>query len=436
MSIVEQYISKKKELPQILELVQSHDEIEVGHNLSEPLSFLNNLHQLPENISDVILVKSMDMDPYPFMMQTPSEKLRTESVFLGAQGRASRSAQKNNVDYIPVSLSDIPSMHRRRHAESDRRRVFVCAVSPMDDFGFFRISMSLCMENEGIECADLVIFEVNKNIPRVEGENQYHISQIDYFYEVDTPLSVYPPVIPTEKERTVGEYVASLVDDGACLQLGVGGIPNAAANALRSKKDLGIHTELITPTMCELFQEGVVTCTRKNIDRNKIVAALVMGTQELYDFVADNPMISMRSSHYVNNPFVIAQNDNVVSINGALQVDLTGQVCSESIGSRMYSGTGGCFDFAYGARLSKGGKGIIALLSTAKKGTISTIQPVLDPGAIVSVTRNVADYVVTEYGIAPLRDRTVRQRVENLIAICHPDFRGELRKEASRLMLS
>lgn len=422
-------------LEDALHMIHSNDEIIVGGGGCEPIGFLGRLHEIADQVENVTVRKSIDMGIYPYMTASGiAPSIRTKAYFLGSQGRA--GYQKGNVEVYPISLSAIgPSIKEQSAAGLAERRVFVCAVTPPDKRGFVT-TMCVQWENEAIDEADIVIFEVNHNMPRVPGFNQFHISRASCWYEVEHEIPLLPPIEPTKTERQIGTFVASLVEDGSCLQLGIGGIPNAAAMALMDKKDLGVHTELITPTFVDLVQAGVINCTRKQIDRGKLVGAFVLGTQELYRFVDENPMVLLRPSIYTNDPFIIAKNDRVVSINGALQVDLSGQIASEGIGSKPYSGQGGAFDFAYGARLSKGGKNIIALPSTAKKGTVSTIQPMLDQGAVVSISRSVVDYIVTEYGIAPMRDRTVRERVKNLIAVAHPDFRADLRKQAEALMLN
>ena len=263
--------------------------------------------------------------------------------------------------------------------------------------------------------------------PAMEG----HFEMKSIFYgKTAREISKTRPV-----EEAIGENVAELIRDGDCIQLGIGGTSNVVARKLVDKHDLGIHSEMFTDSMMELMKKGVINCSRKNLNPGLAVASFAWGSRQLYDFIDWNRDIVFRRSSYVNDPFIIAQNDNMVSINTTLQVDLTGQVCSESIGPRQYSGTGGAFDFAYGALHSRGGRGLVAVQSTAKNGTISRITPMLTEGAMVSITRNVVDNIVTEYGVAPMRGRTVRQRVQNLIAVAHPDFREELKKKAEYLML-
>ena len=434
MSLSKLYEDKKITLENALEFIESGDEILVGGGCSEPISFLNDLHKIADNVKGVVVRKSLDMGAYPYITQEGiADKISTKSFFLGGATRA--GAKLGNVTWFPSPLSYASEFMRKNAEDFKGRKVFVCAVSAMDEYGYMSSSLSAQWEIAGAEVSDIIIFEINPNMPRVNCEGQYHISNADYVYEVNTPIPEVPPIIPTEIETTIGEYVASLVEDNSCIQLGIGGIPNATAKAFMNKKNLGIHTEMITSSMADLFEAGVVTGKYKNIDKGKIIGTFALGNKELYKFLTDNPIVSIKDSEYVNNPVIIAQNDNVVSINTALQVDLVGQVCSESIGYKAYSGVGGAFDFAYGAKLSKGGKSIIALPSTRKNGTISTIKAVLDPGATVSIPRHVVDYVVTEYGIAHLARCTTQERVEKLIAVSHPDFRDELRKQADEMML-
>lgn len=308
--------------------------------------------------------------------------------------------------------------------------VFIGTVTPMDKHGYCKTSISALYEKVFIENADLVIMEVNPNLPNVGGDTELPIDEIDYIIEVDRPVPILPVAEICDTDLIIGEYVASLVNDGDTIQLGIGGIPNAVALAFMSKKDLGVHTEMITSSMADLALAGVVTGKRKNLHKGKMIGTFALGTQKLYDFIDNNPSVQLLRGEYVNNPFVIAQNDNMVSINTGIQVDLSGQICSESIGLKTWSGTGGQNDTAEGAIHAKNGRSIIALNSTAKNGTISTIQPWLNPGAVVTLSRNNIDYIVTEYGIAPMKARTIRERVENLIAVAHPDFREELRQAA------
>lgn len=313
--------------------------------------------------------------------------------------------------------------------------VFITAVTPLDGHGNFCMPLSLIYERTFLERAKRVIVEVNPRLPRVQGDTTIHISQVDMIVEADCPIETLPESHPTEKEETIGEYVASLVHDGDTIQLGWGGIPDAAAHSLRSKHDLGIHSEMLCNSMVDLVEAGVITGRKKSYLPGMIVGTFACGNQRLYDMLDNNPSVRLFRGDVNNDPRTVSRNDNFVAINSAVNVDLTGQICAESIGSRQYSGAGGQFDMSYGALHSKGGRSIIALPSTQKEGTVSTITAQLAPGSAVTTSRNTIDYVVTEYGIAPLAGRNFRQRVDNLIAVAHPDFRAGLREEANRLML-
>ena len=305
----------------------------------------------------------------------------------------------------------------------------------MDRHGFLNMGLCISHEQDALEDADIVILEVNPNVPVVYGDASVHISEVDFIVETDRELPLDPVYESTEVQKTIGGYIAGLVEDGSTIQLGIGGIPDAAAKQLIGKKDLGVHSEMFTPSMVTLYEAGVITGARKNIDRKQMVCTLLTASPEVFAFVDHNPAVKMMRGSYVNDPFVIMKNDKMVAINGAINVDLTGQIFSETIGARQYSGTGGANDFATGAHRSRGGKSIIALPSTKRTGTVSSIEPWMQGGGVVTVQRQTVDYVVTEYGVAPLSGRSVKERVENLLAVAHPDFRRELRKEAERLQL-
>ena len=430
MNYAELYRSRLGTLDGALDLIQSGDTIATPIYGCEPTQFLKRLHTIAPRVENVTLWTMLMMGDYPVMMDDSLKgHIDIISFFYNKNCRDGHASGRYQM--TPLNLHSVgPTVVATR-----RPNVFVAAVSPMDAHGKVYLPFDLQATLECLEAADKVVFEINSHIPRVFGETALPIECADYIYEADTPLPLAPAAPSSEVERKIAENVVSLIRDGDCIQLGIGGMPNAVGEALMDKHDLGIHTEMITSSMGKLLRAGVVTNARKNFNTGKTVGAFAWGDQPLYDYLAENTSVCLRRAAWVNDPFNIAQNDNMVSVNTAIQVDLTGQICSESIGPRQFSGTGGASDFAYGAFHSKGGRGIIALASTAKGGTVSKIQPTLTPGAVVSISRNIVDYVVTEYGIAKLRDRTVRQRVENLIAVAHPDFRAELRKQADALML-
>ena len=430
MNYHELYQSKLGSLEGALNSICSGDVIGTSIYGNEPTHFLRNLHTIAPHVENVTLWTMLMMGDYRVMSDPEmAGHIDVYTYFYNKDCRAGHSSKR--FCYVPTDLH----MVNRAIDVAKPANVFVTAVSPMDEHGNVYLSFDMQAGIQLMNSADRVIFEVNSNIPRVFGETAVSITQADYIYEADTPLPIAPTPPATETELAIAQHVVSLIRDGDCIQLGIGGMPNAVGESLMSKKDLGIHTEMITSSMGKLLDAGVVNNSRKNFNRGKTVGAFAWGDQALYDYMAENTGIMLRQAAWVNNPANIARNDNMVSVNTAIQVDLTGQICSESMGPRQYSGSGGALDFAYGAMHSKGGRGIIALSSTAKGGTISKIQATLTPGAAVTIPRNIADYVITEYGIAPLRGRSLRQRVNNLIAIAHPDFRSELRKQADQLML-
>lgn len=423
----QKYNSKKISLEEALSLIKSGDEIATGFAGLEPMAILSQLHTIKDKIKDVNIWISLGVGSYEFFSSSEmKESFNTKSWFYSAGLRNVHSM--GTVSFQPVHLHN--GFIRKIQVRSPN--VFVGTVTPMDRHGYVRTSLSALYEKTFIENADLVIMEINPHLPIVGGDTELSIDEIDYIVEVERPIPVLPTTEITDTERIIGQYVATLVNDGDTFQLGIGGIPNAAAQAFMDKKDLGIHTEMITSSMADLAEAGVITGKKKSLYKGKMIGTFALGTQKLYDFLDNNPSVQLLRGEYVNNPFVVARNDNMVSINTGLQVDLTGQICSESIGLKTWSGTGGQNDTAEGAIHAKNGRSIIALNSTAKNGTISTIQPWLTPGAAVTLSRNNIDYIVTEYGIAPMKARTIRERVENLIAIAHPDFRKELRDTAFR----
>lgn len=424
------YQDKLGTLEGALKLVKSGDTIAASIYGNEPKEFVSHLHTIADRVEGVTLWTMLMMGEYP-VMSDPNLKGKIDVITFFYNADCRKGHATGRYEMIPLNLHSVGDVT----VHTKRPNIFVASVSPMDEWGNVYLSFDLQGSLEWLEAADIVIFEINKNIPRVFGQTAVSIEKADYIYEAEYALPEAPEAPSSPVEKKIAQYVASLINDGDCIQLGIGGMPNAVGEALLDKKDLGIHTEMITSSMGRLLRAGAVTNERKNFNKGKTIGAFAWGDQELYRYMTENPSVELRAAAYVNDPFVIAQNDNMVSVNTALQIDLTGQICSESIGARQFSGTGGATDFAYGAFHSKGGKGIIAIASTAKGGTVSKIQPVLTPGAVVTISRNLVDYVVTEYGIAKLKNQTIRQRVNNLIAVAHPDFRQELKKEADKLML-
>jgi acetyl-CoA hydrolase len=352
---------------------------------------------------------------------------RHNALFIGANVREAVNAGR--ADYTPVFLSEIPRLFQ----ESMPLDVALVQVSPPDVNGFCSLGISVDVAKPAAEAAKTVIAQVNPLMPRTHGDSFLNIAHIDYLVPVEEPLIEFETQPVDETSRLIGRHVASLIEDGSCLQMGIGAIPNGVLAALLGHRHLGIHTEMFSDGLLELVERGIVDNEAKNYHRGKVVTAFIMGSRRLYDFVHDNPMIEMHPVSFTNDPMIIARNERMVAINSAIEIDLTGQVCADSIGHVFYSGIGGQTDFVRGAAMSRGGKPIIALPSTASSGTLSRIVPELKPGAGVVTSRGDVHWVVTEYGAVNLHGKTVRQRAEALIGIAHPAFRDELASAARRL---
>lgn len=370
-------------------------------------------------LDHVILHTMLDLTKQA-VLQPDAAGITPVSWFSGGGLRS--AVNSGQADVMPCYYRDMPELFRD-YVEVD---AFFAAVSPMDEHGYFSTGVTGSNSEVLIRKAKHIYLEVNTNMPRVPSAPMVHITQVTALCENDAQLPVSPPVEIDEVSRTIGGLIAQEVPNGATIQLGIGAVPEAVGIALRDKRDLGVHTELFTDSMVELIQCGAVTNAKKPLYRGKSVATLTFGSQRIYDYIHENPAFLMLPVDQVNDPAVIAQHPNFISVNAALEVDLFGQVCAESMGTRHISGTGGQADYVRGATHSKGGKSFIAFPSTAKGGTISRIQPSLTPGAIVTTSKNDVDYIVTEYGIAKLRGRTLSQRAKELIAIAHPKFRDEL----------
>ena len=424
------YRSKFRSIQQVLDQIQSGDTIAGGWYGNEPAALLGQLHTIAPRVTDVTVWVTNPVGDYPFINDVAlNGRIDLLSVFYN---RLLHQAHRNGrVSLIPANLHSLAETMIR----AKRPNLFLAACTPMDENGCVQLPCSQQAEYELLAAADRVILEVNPALPHTFGTVNVPVERVDAFVAVSYPVASIEEPPLNDTDRAIAANVATLVRDGDCIQLGIGSMPNAVGEALRDKQELGIHTEMITTSMARLMACGAVTNSRKTLHPGKTIGAFALGTAELYRYMDYNPQIELRPCSYVNDPFVIAQNDNMVSINTALEIDLAGQVCSESIGYRQYSGTGGATDFAYGAYHSKGGRGIIALSSTTRDGRLSRIRSVLSPGAAVSISRNLVDYIVTEYGIAPMRDRPIRERVEGLIRIAHPQFREALRKEARDMLL-
>jgi acyl-CoA hydrolase len=423
MSYESKYKSKLITVDVALSMIKSGDKIVTGFGAGEAQSFLGKLHEIRAQVENVGVWMSMTFPKYEFFSNPEmAGHFEANSWFHGPGSRAALGS--GLVSSVPAHLHN----GIRRTFEVERPNIFVGCCPPIDRQGFVKMSLSVIYERLACEKCKTIIMEVNPNMPDVWGDTEVSIDNVDYYIETDRPLSIIPPPPINEKDMMIGRNAASLVNDGDTIQLGIGSIPNAVAICFMEKKDLGVHTEMISASIVDLVEAGVINGKRKTLYPGKIVGTFILGDQKLYDFVDNNPSILLLRGEYVNNPSVVAQNDNMVSINTAIQVDLSGQVYSESIGSRMWSGSGGANDTAEGAIHAKNGRSIICLYSTAKDDTVSTITPSAYPGAVVSLSRNNVDYIVTEYGIAPMKGLSIRKRAQNLIAVSHPKFRDELEK--------
>jgi acyl-CoA hydrolase len=386
-----------------------------------PQVLLRALVARSAELSDVEVVHMHANGPAPHVAPEMEGHFRHRALFIGANAR--QAVNDGRADFVPVFLSDIPGLFTGGVLPLD---VALIHVTPPDSHGFCSLGTSVDCTMAAVESARTVIAQVNPQMPRTLGDSFISRDRIDLLVEVDEPLLTHDATSISETERQIGVNVADLVDDGSTIQLGIGGIPNAALAAMHGKNDLGVHTEMFSDGLLDLVRAGVVTGAAKTIHQGKIVTTFLMGSNDLYRWVDDNPMIEMHPVDYTNDTSIIRKNLQMTAINSALQVDLTGQVCADSIGTQLFSGVGGQMDFMRGAALSPGGKAIIALPSTAKSGSLSRIVPMLDQGAGVTTTRAHVQYIVTEYGVAFLHGKSVRERATALIQIAHPDFRDEL----------
>lgn len=441
MNINEIYKNKLKTIPETLKLIESNDFIVCGLGGSEPSNILNELHTIKENgVRGCELSNTLPFGNYEFMKNPDYKDI----------------IHVNGWFYTPVLRNNHPNGHlsfqpqhlhlalnKRLYAMEGRRKVLLTTCSKMDKHGYLSLSIGNTYEMELIESGDaVVIVEVNESYPRTFGDNQLHISKINAIVETDRPIISLPVAPLSEKDRKIGDYIAELIEDGSTIQLGIGGIPNAVAKALETKKHLGIHTEMFTDGMVDLIECGAVDNSMKTLYKDKSVCTFALGSQKLYDYVDENPNVLFMQGKWTNDPYIVGQNHKMISINTTIEVDLTGQCCSESIGHKQFSGTGGQADTAIGAQNCPEGKSFIALYSTAKvknkngeRVTVSKIVPTLKTGAAITLSRNDVDYVVTEYGVAWLRGQSIGERVKRLIKIAHPDFRDELKLEADKLMM-
>jgi acyl-CoA hydrolase/GNAT superfamily N-acetyltransferase len=417
----ERYATKIRTPQEAIATIPAGRRILIGSGAAEPAKLVEALVSHGRHLADNEIVHIMTLGPAPYVAPGMAGRFRHTAFFIGANVR--EAVHEGRADFMPVFLSEIPSLIRTRRVGID---VALIRVSPPDRRGYVSLGVSVDVVRAAVDTADMVLAEVNPHMPRTLGDSFLHVDQIHGLVPTDDPLPelISPPIDPVSAD--IGRHVASLVADGATLQVGIGTIPNAVLDALSGHSDLGIHTEMLSDGVMKLAEAGVISGRRKTLLPGKIVTSFIMGSRRLYEWADDNPAVEMRPSEFTNDPFTIARNREMISVNSAVAVDMTGQVAADTVMGRFFSGIGGQVDFIRGAVRSPGGKAIIALPSTARSGKISRIQPVLEEGAGVVTSRGDVRYVVTEYGVADLWGKNIRQRATALMEITHPDFRSEL----------
>lgn len=421
MSWENDYRKKLRTPQEALLYVQSGMRVYIQPGCAEPEMLVEALMQRGPQVEDVEIVHMLTFGVAPYVAPEMTGHFRHNAMFIG--GNVRDAINEGRADYTPIYLSEIEGLFESGAMPLD---VALIQVSPPDPHGFCSFGVGVDTTLTAANCARFVVAQVNDQMPRTYGDSFVHINEIDVVVESSRPLPEMKRHEITETQREIARNVAGLIEDGAVLQTGIGGIPDAVLSMLMDRKDLGVHSELVSDGVIPLIEAGVITGERKNFKPRKIIVGFILGTKKIFDFVDCNPIFEFHPTAYVNDPGLISRNDKMVAINSALQVDLTGQVCSDSIGNQFYSGIGGQVDFIRGASRSKGGKPIIAVSSTAKDGNVSRIVPMLSPGAGVVTSRGLVRYVVTEFGVAYLHGKSIRERAKALIEIAHPKFRDEL----------
>ncbi|RDY32041.1 acetyl-CoA hydrolase/transferase family protein [Lachnotalea glycerini] len=420
------YTSKLKTMEEAVKTIKSGDHVVIGHAVGEPVKLVDAMvdYAVKADLQAIEIYQQVDMGHSLYAQPGMEKHFREKSFFLGAKTRDCVNSGRG--DFTPCYFYQTPDFYRNIKQPD----VVLATLSLPDEDGYcsFGVSCDYTKPAAEVESAKLIAV-LNPNMPRTLGDSFIHVSEIDVIVEDDTPIPELGLPKIGEVEMAIGEHIASLVNDGDCLQLGIGGIPDAVLKSLGDKKDLGIHSEMISDGVIDLYEKGVINCRAKNFNRDKMVVSFLMGTKRLYDFADDNPGIYMAPVDYVNHPVIIGKNDHLVSINSSVEVNLMGEACSEAMGLKQFSGIGGQVDFIRGASFSKGGRSILAFPSSARKGTISKIVPYLTKGGTVTTSRNDVDYIVTEYGIAKMKGNTLRERASQLIRIAAPQFRDALAEE-------
>lgn len=431
MSWVDEYKKKLVAAEEAVSVIKSQDRVYISGNAATPYVLMKALAARNLELTGVELVHVLLMGEDPFSAPEMEGHFRHNSLFVGPADR--KAINEGRADYIPIFLHQIPNLFYSGQMPIDMAMLH---LSPPDQHGFMSYGVEVLASKAAAETAKVVIAQVNDEMPRLLGDSFIHVSRVHKIVEVSEDLPELKKKPFSEVERKIGKSIASLIEDGHTLQLGIGGIPDAVLMALKDRRDLGIHTEMVSDGVIEAIEAGVITGSKKNFHPGKIILTFILGSKQIYEFSHNNPIFEAHPTDYTNHPFNVAQNDNMVAINSAIEVDISGQICSDSIGTYIYSGFGGQVDFIRGAAHSKGGKPIIALPSTAKGEEVSRIVPYLKRGAGVVTTRADVKYVVTEYGVAYLHGKNLQERTKALISIAHPKFRDDLVKEAkSRSLL-
>jgi len=426
----EEYQKKLTTAENAVKIVKSGDWVDFGFGVGMAPGLMSALAKRSTELENVNLRDLLWLHPTDGFLSPEGQKaFNINSWWIS--GRIRNAINDGIGTTYPEYFHEIPDYYTK-YLEND---VLMVSVSSMDEHGFFSFGTAVSFHRAAAEKSKKVIIEVNENQPYIYGNSFIHISQVDLITENHTQLPLIPAPALTPNDEVIGQTIADLIEDGSTIQLGIGGIPNAVGYALMGKKDLGVHTEMFVDSMIDLVEAGVITGKKKTINKERLIGTFAGGSLKLYNYLNRNPMCESHPVSYTNNPNIIAKNRKMVAINATAEVDLGGQCCSESIGTRMLSGTGGQMDFCRGAYKSEGGKAFLCLNSTAKKGTISKIVPTLTPGAVVTTPRTEVHYIVTEYGVAMLKGKTLRERAKELIAIAHPDFRSELKEQARKLKL-
>ncbi len=430
---VEKYKSKVVTADEAVKVISSGDKVVIQPGGSAPMHLINAMVNRKEELYGVDVYHILVVGDLPYMKPGMEKHFRHKAFFIGANTR--KAVNEGRAEFIPIFLSEVTLLFKNGIITPD---VAMINVSPPDEFGFCSYGIDVGNIITPAEKSKVVIAQINHNMPRALGNSFIHINKIDYIVEQDAPLMELPQVDPNASSDIIkvydkiGHNVSELIEDGATIQMGIGAIPDSVLKYLHDRKNLGVHTEMFSDGIVQLVEEGIITGEEKTLHPGKIIAGFVLGTKQAYNFVDNNPIIEFHPQEYVNDPFIIAKNKKMVAINSAIEIDLTGQVCSDSIGTKFYSGIGGQVDFIRGAAHSDGGKAVIALPSTTKDGKVSRIVPTLKPGAGVVTSRGDVRFVVTEYGVAQLFGKTIQERAKELIKISHPKFRDELTEFAKK----